>query len=357
MKKVTMFLVALLCIAIVCAQYPDLHQIYGSATEDGSIEFKVGDNTYTVNVVNGEFGTDPIFYVEGEEGDTITIKDDEYILADGESVLIDYEVRGLTKLNLVRTDMSVDSDCTNEIKDGDETDVDCGGSCPKCAKGKSCSKNKDCNTGYCMNKICKKRPVQSSGGGGGGSARAFYSSIRTTYETTPQTSSDGTDMEPVCNDAWTCSPWGDCIDGIKTRQCGFNDDPTCVGNVETPIMEEKCGTPTVSYEPPEEIYEPEVVAPQTTCNDAIQNQGEEGIDCGGPCMPCKKPFNIWIWLIPVLGIVIGLVTWLAIQEPKIKDAPSYVKAAKKRGYTRQEIVDNLRKVGYTDTEIKSAFRK
>ncbi|ODS41266.1 MAG: hypothetical protein A7315_02005 [Candidatus Altiarchaeales archaeon WOR_SM1_79] len=26
-----------------------------------------------------------------------------------------------------------------------------------------------------------------------------------------------------------------------------------------------------------------------TCDDGIQNQGEEGIDCGGPCSPCKAP--------------------------------------------------------------------
>jgi len=24
-----------------------------------------------------------------------------------------------------------------------------------------------------------------------------------------------------------------------------------------------------------------------TCSDGIQNQGEEGVDCGGPCPPCK----------------------------------------------------------------------
>ena len=25
-----------------------------------------------------------------------------------------------------------------------------------------------------------------------------------------------------------------------------------------------------------------------TCADGIQNQGEDGIDCGGPCSPCGK---------------------------------------------------------------------
>lgn len=28
-----------------------------------------------------------------------------------------------------------------------------------------------------------------------------------------------------------------------------------------------------------------------TCNDGIQNQGEEGIDCGGPCAPCETCFD------------------------------------------------------------------
>jgi Secretion system C-terminal sorting domain len=30
-------------------------------------------------------------------------------------------------------------------------------------------------------------------------------------------------------------------------------------------------------------------APAPTCNDGIQNQGETGVDCGGPCTPCQPP--------------------------------------------------------------------
>lgn len=30
-------------------------------------------------------------------------------------------------------------------------------------------------------------------------------------------------------------------------------------------------------------------APCATCNDGIQNQGETGVDCGGPCAPCPPP--------------------------------------------------------------------
>jgi len=31
------------------------------------------------------------------------------------------------------------------------------------------------------------------------------------------------------------------------------------------------------------------VAPPATCTDGIQNQGETGVDCGGPCAPCNTP--------------------------------------------------------------------
>lgn len=37
--------------------------------------------------------------------------------------------------------------CSNTIKDGTETDVDCGGSCPtKCGEGQNCDSNNDCDT-------------------------------------------------------------------------------------------------------------------------------------------------------------------------------------------------------------------
>jgi hypothetical protein len=39
--------------------------------------------------------------------------------------------------------------CSDGIKDGGETDVDCGGSCPSCAMGQACQSNSDCITGLC----------------------------------------------------------------------------------------------------------------------------------------------------------------------------------------------------------------
>lgn len=39
--------------------------------------------------------------------------------------------------------------CANNTLDGDETDVDCGGSCSKCAGGKTCAQNSDCASNSC----------------------------------------------------------------------------------------------------------------------------------------------------------------------------------------------------------------
>ncbi|PKN31346.1 MAG: hypothetical protein CVU63_24400, partial [Deltaproteobacteria bacterium HGW-Deltaproteobacteria-20] len=46
------------------------------------------------------------------------------------------------------SNVCVTSHCDDEKKSGDETDVDCGGSCPGCAAGKVCADDGDC-TGFC----------------------------------------------------------------------------------------------------------------------------------------------------------------------------------------------------------------
>ena len=51
---------------------------------------------------------------------------------------------------------TVGGDCTNGVKNGDETDVDCGGAtCAKCADGKMCLGGGDCQSGDCFNNACK----------------------------------------------------------------------------------------------------------------------------------------------------------------------------------------------------------
>jgi hypothetical protein len=44
--------------------------------------------------------------------------------------------------------------CRDRIRDGDETDVDCGGSCQKCAAMKTCTQPSDCQTSDCIAGTC-----------------------------------------------------------------------------------------------------------------------------------------------------------------------------------------------------------
>lgn len=85
------------------------------------------------------------------------------------------------------------------------------------------------------------------GGGGGGGLRGF-----------------------ACIAEWYCEPYGLCVDGIRERTC--YDLNNCEDETEKPLEQEEC------------IYE-------DSCFDGVQNQEEEGIDCGGPCPACFTCFD------------------------------------------------------------------
>jgi len=44
--------------------------------------------------------------------------------------------------------------CDDNTRNGDETDVDCGGSCQPCDAGSSCMDSLDCITSFCKNEVC-----------------------------------------------------------------------------------------------------------------------------------------------------------------------------------------------------------
>ena len=65
--------------------------------------------------------------------------------------------------------------CTDAIKDGAETDVDCGGTCPKCGDGKACGGGGDCSSGYCaMNKCAVAISCQQIKAGNANAADGIY---------------------------------------------------------------------------------------------------------------------------------------------------------------------------------------
>ena len=126
----------------------------------------------------------------------------------------------------------------------------------------------------------------------------------------------------ICNPDWYCTDYTPCVNNVQTRDCSDKN---------------KCNT--LSLKPDISL------SCQATCNDATQNQGEKGIDCGGPCsVPCNNDKTIYIWaFVPILIAVILMVLiyivirkkekpYRALEKPIIQELgedKSYIKEAVK----------------------------
>ena len=148
--------------------------------------------------------------------------------------------------------------CTDGIKNGNETGIDCGGNCSPCPSCSDGIKNGN-ETGIDCGGACPKCPTCNDG-------------IKNGNET-------GIDC------GGNCSPCPTCSDGIKNGNetgidCGGSCSPcpTCSDGIkngnETGV---DCGGTCVAC---------------PTCNDGIKNGNETGIDCGGACPPCATCMNI-----------------------------------------------------------------
>lgn len=120
--------------------------------------------------------------------------------------------------------------CTNATKDGDETGVDCGGTCSPCKDGDGCKVGPDCQSLVCE--------------GGTYLAPACDDKAKNGSETDVDC---GGMTCPVCPTGKECRDATDCKSGM------------CAGGV--------CGA---------------------SCSDGAKNGGETGSDCGGPCAPCNN---------------------------------------------------------------------
>jgi hypothetical protein len=142
------------------------------------------------------------------------------------------------------------------VKNGAETDVDCGGPCQDCGYAKLCMSGTDCNTGVCSSGRCaancsnKKKDGNETGvdcGGACGACNSCSDGARNGYESDTDC---GGGLCSDCSLGRNCRTSGDCQSGVCANgQC--------------------------------------VAA--ASCSDKIRNQGESGIDCGGPCaMACPN---------------------------------------------------------------------
>ncbi len=78
---------------------------------------------------------------------------------EGESCEVDTDcAEGICESGICTTDTL--PSCDDGVQNGDETDVDCGGSCAGCEEGEGCEVDTDCATGTCDGGVC----TESTGG-------------------------------------------------------------------------------------------------------------------------------------------------------------------------------------------------
>ncbi|MFQ5621097.1 MAG: Ig-like domain-containing protein [Candidatus Nanoarchaeia archaeon] len=124
-------------------------------------------------------------------------------------------------------------------------------------------------------------PSAPSGGGGGGKPFGSGSLAIPSIE------------EPACNERWECGDWGAC--GIIYEQTRICVDQNACGSIyDRPSTRKDCipeGALVLNI-----TFEP-------SCFDGVQNQDEQGIDCGGVCVSCATvqvpapscPDNVCLW--------------------------------------------------------------
>ncbi len=175
------------------------------------------------------------------------------------------------------------SSCANSMKDGTESDVDCGGACAtKCTEGSTCAGGNDCNSGRCTSGHCAP-----------GGAMA----------TCTDTKKNGSETDVDCGGACTtkcgtgggCTVGADCADGVCTsgrcaavaatctdaKKNGSETDIDCGGTCPT-----KCAT-DAGCTLPQDCATGACTSGRCTgpsCTDGQKNGTETATDCGGLCV-------------------------------------------------------------------------
>lgn len=176
--------------------------------------------------------------------------------------------------------ISFPAGCTSGSKDGDETDVDCGGSCAPCGAGLMCKHGSDCDSGSCTNQVCDG-PSCSDGRKNGDESDIDCGGMNCGKCADGKACNLGTDcLSGTCNNN-VCKP-SPCsngmTDGAETDvDCGGGTCSACVDgkmcNVGGDCMSGTCNN--------------NVCKGAASCMDGVKNGAETDVDCGGGmCSKC-----------------------------------------------------------------------
>ncbi len=173
--------------------------------------------------------------------------------------------------------------CADGVRNGNETDTDCGGSCQDCADGQACAVDGDCTSGVCDGGTCAAPACDDDVRNGG------------------ETDLDCGGPCPGCPVGGRCNGGADCASGVCVPGFCAPPPPTCTdgirNGVETDVdcggaVCQPCGPGDSCFLPTDctSLVCNGLVCQPPTCTDGVRNGAEEDIDCGGPACPaCPTP--------------------------------------------------------------------
>ncbi|MEK6963010.1 MAG: CARDB domain-containing protein [Nanoarchaeota archaeon] len=192
--------------------------------------------------------------------------------------------------------------CADGIKNGLESDVDCGQPCFLCADGKMCTIVGDCKSNSCVNGKCQAASCvpncESKLCGDGNGCGGFC-----TVQTCPGDqvcvngncaagSSTAVCGNGQCESSESCSSCssdcGSCGSVCGNSQCESSETcSSCSADCGACSPQVVCGNGKCeSGETSQSCPKDCVTTPTVSCTDGVKNQGESDVDCGGPCPAC-----------------------------------------------------------------------
>jgi hypothetical protein len=174
--------------------------------------------------------------------------------------------------------------CTDGVKDGDETDIDCGGSCPGCAFGGRCFVSTDCFSGVCdpMRRRCLGSCTDGVLDGRETDVDCGFNACGVTCADGKQCVINNDCASNLCTGG-ICQTTS-CTDGIRS---GTETDVDCGGNVCRACQAgQRCRAPTDCFNG-QCPFQGTCTAANTGCSiDGLFDGDETDLDCGGSCPAC-----------------------------------------------------------------------
>ena len=191
-------------------------------------------------------------------------------------------------------DVVTPATCVDAMKNGAETDVDCGGgACPTCALGKVCGVGSDCLSGVCSGGVCV----------GVGCTDGVKNGNETDLDC------GGPDCGP-CADTKLCAASGDCSSSVCSGSPLTCQAPLCTDTVKNGTESDvDCGGATCPKCAPNKACTANGdcvggscngTTCNVTCTDLVLNNGESDADCdeGFVCRCAGDVLGPWTTCVP-----------------------------------------------------------